>query len=596
VKLGVFSPYTCNGNPILIDSAELFIYDSILVQVITPDTAVCKYQTVDLQAVGDTLLTYLWTPSAGLSDPNIPNPSATSTSTTTYTVAATIAGSGCPPAHDQVTITIKQEPGVDAGPDRTTCLGTPVQFNLNVTPTNQTYSYVWSPGTYLNSATIANPISNPTADITYYIKVDPGAVGCYGYDTVNVHVLPNDFSLFNHDTSICKGASVVINALGDPAFTYNWTPAMWVSDPALINPVITPDTSVQYTLTATFPNCPNIVKNLYIDVQPNPQVNVGPDREKCQWDTLELRPGISPDTYPFYTYTWTPGGGVDNPTKNDVIFSGQLSVKPLTLTVKTPAGCTGSDALDITVHAGNFGKLAPADTGICPRETVELVASGGVFYDWTPGLFLDDSTAATTTSRPVTDIDYSLLITDQFGCFDTLTSHIVVHPEASLDLGRDVTLYPGESFQPDPQGNTLYYQWFPPLGLSAANIANPIVMPDVSTRYFVTGTTEWGCSVQDSIDVTVNPETVIDIPNAFSPGSGPNSELKIIKRGIATLKYFRIFNRWGAQVFSTDDIDKGWDGTLGGTPQPMGVYVYMVEAYTKSGKRFYKQGNITLIR
>ena len=86
------------------------------------------------------------------------------------------------------------------------------------------------------------------------------------------------------------------------------------------------------------------------------------------------------------------------------------------------------------------------------------------------------------------------------------------------------------------------------------------------------------------------------MPNAFVPGSGPNGELKIIKRGVATLKYFRIFNRWGQEVFSTNNIDEGWDGRYNGSSQPMGVYVYMIEAYTNTGKRFYKQGNITLIR
>src|SRR5690606_19892671 len=148
----------------------------------------------------------------------------------------------------------------------------------------------------------------------------------------------------------------------------------------------------------------------------------------------------------------------------------------------------------------------------------------------------------------------------------------------------------------DPQGNALYFQWFPPLGLSATDIANPIAMPEVNTRYFVQAATEWGCVAYDSIDVNVNPESVLDMPNAFTPGSHPNNEIKIVKRGIATLKYFRIFNRWGTKVFETSNIDEGWDGSYNGSAQPMGVYVYMVEAVTSTGRRFVKQGNITLIR
>lgn len=595
VKLRIFSPYTCS-TPVIIDSAVLFIYDSIYVNIITPDTAVCKYTSVDLVAQGDTLLAYSWTPAIWIDSPLSATPTVTPQQTTTYTVAATIPNSGCPPAHDHITVTIKEEPDVNLGPDVTTCLGVPIQFNATVTPTTQSYIYTWSPGTNLSSTTIANPIATPTADITYVLEADPGVgAGCKGYDTVFVHILPNDIFLYNHDTAICKGNVVQINALGDPEFTYTWTPSLGVSDTAIINPIISPDTTQKYTLTASFPSCPNIVKTINIDVQPNPQVWVGPDREKCQWDTIHLQGIVSPN-YPFYSYNWTPAGGIDFPTKPNIVFSGQANVMPLTLTVTTPAGCVGFDDLDITVHKGNFATLSPTDTGICPRDSVHLRVTGGVLFDWTSGLYLTDSTVQSPVAFPVTSINYSLLTTDQFGCLDTLLAHITVHPDAVLDLGEDVELYPGESVQMDPKGNGLYFQWFPPLGLSATNIANPIAQPDVNTRYFVQAATEWGCRAIDSVDIIVNNESVLDVPNAFSPGNNLNGEIKIVRRGIASLKYFRIFNRWGTKVFETTDIDKGWNGQLNGEPQPMGVYVYTVEAVTNTGKRFIKQGNITLIR
>ena len=50
------------------------------------------------------------------------------------------------------------------------------------------------------------------------------------------------------------------------------------------------------------------------------------------------------------------------------------------------------------------------------------------------------------------------------------------------------------------------------------------------------------------------------------------------------------------KVFETTDIDKGWDGTFNGTPQPMGVFVYQVEAVTSIGTKFEKHGNVTLVR
>jgi len=44
------------------------------------------------------------------------------------------------------------------------------------------------------------------------------------------------------------------------------------------------------------------------------------------------------------------------------------------------------------------------------------------------------------------------------------------------------------------------------------------------------------------------------------------------------------------------NIDEGWDGKYKGAPQPMGVYIYVIDATTNTGKRFSKQGNVTLIR
>src|SRR5690606_4813685 len=100
----------------------------------------------------------------------------------------------------------------------------------------------------------------------------------------------------------------------------------------------------------------------------------------------------------------------------------------------------------------------------------------------------------------------------------------------------------------------------------------------------------------DSIILYVNADSYIDMPNAFVPGHGPNGTLKPVRRGNIVLKSFSVYSRWGMKLFETTDPDVGWDGTYGGHAQPMGVYVYMVEATTPRGRTFYKQGNVTLLR
>ena len=87
------------------------------------------------------------------------------------------------------------------------------------------------------------------------------------------------------------------------------------------------------------------------------------------------------------------------------------------------------------------------------------------------------------------------------------------------------------------------------------------------------------------------------VPSGFSPnGDGKNDYLHVLNVGVATLQEFRVYNRWGEMVYQTSDInDRGWDGTLNGKPQPVGTYVYYVEA-TCEGKSISLKGNVILLR
>jgi gliding motility-associated-like protein len=62
------------------------------------------------------------------------------------------------------------------------------------------------------------------------------------------------------------------------------------------------------------------------------------------------------------------------------------------------------------------------------------------------------------------------------------------------------------------------------------------------------------------------------------------------------LVYFSIFNRWGQQIFYTNELNKGWDGTFKGEPQPAGTYVFQAEGIDYLGNRVYKKGTAVLIR
>jgi gliding motility-associated-like protein len=364
-----------------------------------------------------------------------------------------------------------------------------------------------------------------------------------------------------------------------------------------LQPIITPTTTTTYLLTGNIPGsgCPDAVLSLTIDVQPYPTITLS-DKEKCIGDTLSIQPGISPP-YDHYIYSWSPATFLSAASQANVGYFG-TGATTLTLITTTPAGCSDTGSMQVSIFPPNHITSTPADTSLCFGDSVQIfvTADSGTTILWTPAIFLSDTTIFVPVSHPRFSIGYTAMLTDIHGCKDTAVSHIRVYPQAMVNVPDSIVLYPGEQTQLNPQGNCLYFKWFPPLGLSNTSIATPIAMPEVNTRYYLTAQTEWGCIAYDTIDVIIDPETAIDVPNAFAPGNGPNAELKVVKKGVATLKSFCIFNRWGEKVFETLDIEKGWDGRVNGVPQPMGVYVYFVEAYTGNGKRFYKQGNITLLR
>jgi len=90
--------------------------------------------------------------------------------------------------------------------------------------------------------------------------------------------------------------------------------------------------------------------------------------------------------------------------------------------------------------------------------------------------------------------------------------------------------------------------------------------------------------------------SLVDVPNAFTPNTGDQNSV-IMVRGFGIGKMlFTIWNRWGQKVFETDNRFQGWDGKVKGVVQPMDVYVYTLNIEFTDGTKTTKKGDITLIR
>ncbi len=90
--------------------------------------------------------------------------------------------------------------------------------------------------------------------------------------------------------------------------------------------------------------------------------------------------------------------------------------------------------------------------------------------------------------------------------------------------------------------------------------------------------------------------SVVDVPNAFTPQSGDENCIILVRGfGIAKMQFI-IWNRWGQKVFETNNRFQGWDGKVKGVVQPMDVYAYTLSIEFSDGTKTTKKGDITLIR
>src|SRR5690606_14530487 len=103
---------------------------------------------------------------------------------------------------------VKSIYSVDAGLDKTTCLGIPVILSANVTPQSQDFTYTWTPPNNISNSSTVSPFFTPTVpgDFSYVLTVD--SLSCSKSDTVVLKVLPNDFLV--NDTLVCSGTAFQI--------------------------------------------------------------------------------------------------------------------------------------------------------------------------------------------------------------------------------------------------------------------------------------------------------------------------------------------------------------------------------------------------
>ncbi len=328
-----------------------------------------------------------------------------------------------------------------------------------------------------------------------------------------------------------------------------------------------------------------------IDLMCSLQADAGTDASICSGDSVQLggTPAATNGTPP-YSYTWSPSAGLNNPNIPNPMASPNVTTT-YTLFVQDNFGVTDSDAAIVTVNQSPVVEMESSVT-FCETESVTLDAgSGHDSYFWSTS----QTTQTISVSSPGT---YSVTVSNSSGC--TASAQIIATGVSQYDA----TILTTGPFCDDVVFVNL--QSAHPGGLwSGDGIIdenNGYFNPSLHGvgDYLITYEIPDPCGNSDSVIITVEDCTVIlphiYVPNVFSPnGDGENDVLFVRGEGIQYIEFI-IYNRWGEQIFITNDINKGWDGTYKGKMCDPAVFTYIVNATFTNGEKVVKSGNVTLVR
>jgi gliding motility-associated-like protein len=547
---------------------------------------------------------------------------------------------------------------------------------------------------------------NLTQTITDTLKIYE--ISCCTRDTLNPidsMIIPIRDSLYMNlittDTFYCEGSidTTVMHVTGDPIYSYVWTPGTSIGNPLDTLTWAYPLVTTTYTVTATYPGCPSISRNVTISIEPLPLVEIAiEDTALCLTEPLHLNTTVDPPNNPQapYTYSWAPADGNLSSTsvlEPDFWYNG-AGVFTYMLSVTTPNGCLGTDSIRIEAYPGIIADIVEEDVPVCSNDSLVIEVDitppsmeATSSYQWSPSTWLSgdqvlEPTYYTTVNEYNTYV-YTLIATNSYGCHDTdqITIRSIVLPQVDVMADTALCLHVPTQINMDvlPNGINYTYNWTPSADLQDATVEDPIFFNPFNTDhadytlyvavsepvynctnydsihihtyphtflttiedqlikyddyvnlwadgakyyiwnppayldnpsinapvahgvepviYTVYGLNEWGCRDTGTVKVDIDYAMDEFVPSVFSPnGDGKNDIFKVKSLRHQKLVEFRVFNRWGKEVYSNVDPNSGWDGTFNGVPQDPGVYHYLIRINVPDGKAKVYKGDITLIR
>ncbi len=484
----------------------------------------------------------------------------------TYTVTNTIiAGVSCSATVYSNTITINPVP-VTLVDNQTVCNGTLVTLTAS-----GAVSYLWSDGSSGTTLTI-------TAAGAASYTVTGSLLGCTSKAVGNIFIKALPTVTVNNAT-ICVGQSTTLNASGGA--TYTWLPGGTTASSL----TITPSAITSYTVSDNTPGCSGFaVSNITVNLLPIITINAP---SICLGKSASLMASGAA------TYLWI-GGSTVNPYTVSPTINTTYSVTGISAT-----GCIGKGNTSVTVYA--LPIVTAASASVCLGKSASLMASGASTYLWSNG-----STANPLTISPSSTTTYTVTGNDVNGCINSGISTIKTFPKpvAQFSTSPEIATKFNSAITFNNLSTVDVNYWFWDFG-DGETLAGSIINPIHNYPGGDTGTFKAILIVHnagfcyDTVNhfVMIGPEYSFYIPNAFTPdGDGKNDFF--FGKGLGILEYqLSIFDRWGNFIFSTNDINKGWDGKANGgiESSQQDVYIWKVQLKNIYLKQHNYTGTVTIL-
>ncbi|HEX8021444.1 gliding motility-associated C-terminal domain-containing protein [Mucilaginibacter sp.] len=498
-----------------------------------------------------------------------------------------------------------------------------------------TFSYQWQSSldnvtfTDITGATSKNydpPVLNKD---TYYRRVaSSGACTTPLVSNVisfKVSVPPTAPSPTASSVVICQGTSVSLSVGAPPAgLSINWydSPAkttVLATGTSFTTPVL--NTSKSYYAEASNGTCGSQLTTINVTVTPLPAV------PQFAQSTISVCSGSTTtvtiqNAQSGVVYNWYSSATDANilHTGTSYVISNVTSAATYYVQAVNATGCSASarGTVSLSVVTLPVVTVSTSGTSICPGTSATLSASSSdaaaviSWYDAPTGgnLLAKGNTYVTGNLSAATN--YYVEATNSTGCNSNGRTAVQVQMTKPLDAPV-VTV--GEvtsssiTFEWSAVNGATSYQVSTDNGLTYAEpssgssglthkVTGLDINQSVTIKVKALGATS--CTLSEASAAvtasTIDNNNVIYVANNFTPnGDGNNDIIYVHGKNITTLSFY-VYDQWGQLLFTSTDVNKGWDGYFKGSLMPVGVYVYYLKATMNNGAQLSKKGTITLLR